>query len=507
MATELKETGLLNEMKQQGEGLIEDLLSVGRVSQTQELAVAGQSPKELINGSEVERFAAGLGALLWNVEPNEEGRFDRAQVLEAIALIDRVVEDQVNEVIHMKEFQEIESSWRGLHDVIATTNFRANVAIDMMDVTKEELSKDANLNIGDFERSACFQKVYNEEYNQFGGSPYGAIIGLYQYDGTPADEIWLRVMGKIASVSHAPFISSVSTKFFGCDTIEQLDAIKDLKGELSAPKYSSFNALRESEEAAYLGLCLPRYIARLPWDPVANPCGGFNFTERTWGDDNSTYLWGNPAILVAKNLIKSFETSGWCQYIRGPKGGGYVKGLPVHVFNIRGQEESKMPVEMGITYSRELEFSDSGFMSLVSEKGTGNACFFSAQSLKKPKKFRDPKDSENSQLTCNLSYTFSVSRIAHYVQSIMYDNIGSDADASYIQRELTSWIMDYVSQVTNPDDLALRRFPFKAASIEVKDKPGSIGYFSADIAVLPHLQMEGAHVVLRTEARLASKGS
>ncbi|MCB1116450.1 MAG: type VI secretion system contractile sheath large subunit [Chlamydiia bacterium] len=451
--------------------------------------------------SDQARFLASLGALLWYVDGGS-GSVDRGKIQELIAQINEMVNDQINEIIHHPKFQELESTWRDLFGILENTNFRANVMVDILDVSKKEIAEDFQNNSVDFTGSDLFNKVYFKEYDQYGGLPYGSIAGLYKFEHTPGDLKWLKMMGKVANASHAPFISSVSPQFFGCETIEELAAIKDLEGLMSHPKYGAFNALRDAEEAAYLGLCLPSYISRLPWDPVTNPCGEFNFKEYTWGDDESKYLWGNAAALFARNLIKSFESSGWCQYIRGPKAGGLVSGLPVHTFNCRGEEEIKTPVEMVIPDFRELEFANSGFIPLIYRKGTGEACFFSAQSLKRPKAFTDPKDSENAQLVCNLPYTFSITRIAHYVKSIARDNIGSTADAVYIQRMLSRWINNYVTAVTDPDDRTLRRFPFKAASIEVKEKEGKIGWYDCSICVLPHLQMEGLDVELRLESRL-----
>lgn len=453
------------------------------------------------NVSNQARFVSSLGVLLANIDQGE-GFFDRGKIQELIARTNKMINDQINEVIHHPKFQQLESTWRGLFNLLEKTNFRANIMIDILDVSKEELGEDFNNNSIDFAGSAFFQKVYVKEYDQYGGKPYGAIIGLYEFEHTPADLKWLKMMGKIANASHAPFISSISPRFFGCDSIEELAAIKDLEGLMNHPKYGAFNALRDSEEAAYLGLCLPAYISRLPWHPVKNPCGNFNFVEYTWGDDNEKYLWGNAAILFAQNLVRSFESSGWCQYLRGPKGGGLISGLPVHTFNIRGEEEIKLPVEMAIPDFRELEFANSGFIPLIYRKGTADACFFSAQSLKRPKKFKDPKDSENAQLVCNLPYTFSITRIAHYVKSIARDNIGSTADADYIQDVLNRWIMDYVTATVNPDDTTLRRYPFKAASISVQEKEGRIGWYDCSISILPHLQMEGLDVELRLESRL-----
>ncbi|MFI5342598.1 MAG: type VI secretion system contractile sheath large subunit [Chlamydiales bacterium] len=451
--------------------------------------------------SDAARVISSLATIIWNIDPGSS-RLDKGKIQELISQINHMINDQVNEIIHHDKFKKLESTWRGLFDIVSGTNFRANVMIDMLDVSKEELNEDFENNSVDFTASALFQKAYISEYDQYGGKPFGSMIGLYEFEHTPADLKWLRVMGKIANASHCPFISSASPKFFGCDSIEELASIKDLEGLMNHPKYSAFNALRDTEEAAYIGLCLPSYVIRLPWHPVTNPCGNFNFTEYTWGDDHKKYLWGNSAVLLAKNLVRSFQTSGWCQYLRGPKGGGMVTGLPVHTFNIRGEEEIKIPIEMSIPDFRELEFANCGFIPVIYRKGTGDACFFSAQSLKRPKKFRDPKDSENAQLVCNLPYTFSITRIAHYVKSIARDNIGSTADAGYIQRTLNNWILDYVTKLTNPDDITLRRFPFKAAAIDVKEKPGRIGWYDCSISVLPHLQMEGMDVELRLDARL-----
>jgi len=283
-----------------------------------------------------------------------------------------------------------------------------------------------------------------------------------------------------------------------------LAAVKDVEGLMNHPRYGSWNALRESEVAAYIGLTLPRYILRQPYDPETNPCssGSFVFKEEVRGDNNADYLWGSATMLFAQNMIRSFTTSGWCQYLRGPKGGGLVNGLPVHMFNIRGEEEMKIPVEMVIPDYRELDFANAGFMPLIYRKGTADACFFSCQSLKKSKKFKDPKDSENSQLVTNLSYTLSITRIAHYVKCIMRDNIGSSADADYIGTVLNNWMFQYVTTIVNPDDLTLRYYPFKAAKVDVVERPGMIGWYDCTISVLPHIQFEGMDVELRLDARL-----
>jgi type VI secretion system protein ImpC len=448
-----------------------------------------------------DRFLSGLASLLLNIDTSS-GRIDKAAIYDTIATIDDMVNDQINEVLHNDSFKALETNWRSLENQVNNTNFKANIMIDVLDVAKEELAEDFEDNSVDITGSELFKKVYVSEYDQYGGKPIGSIVGYYDFEHTPADEFWLRVMGKIAAASHAPFISNISPKFFDCDTIEELSTIKDLDGLLGHPKYGSWNKLRDSEEAAYLALTLPKFILRLPYSPESNPCGNLEFTEATTAEDNSGYLWGWAASLLAQNMAKSFETSGWCQYLRGPKGGGLVSGLPVHTFNTRGEDEIKVPVEIAIPDYRELEFANNGFIPLIYRKGSADACFFSCQSIKKAKAFKDAKDSENAQLVCNLSYTLSITRIAHYVKCIMRDNIGSSADAPYIASSLERWINRFVTTVVNPDDLTLRYYPFKAANVEVVEQEGMIGWYSCSIGILPHIQFEGMDVELRLDSRL-----
>jgi len=309
-------------------------------------------------------------------------------------------------------------------------------------------------------------------------------------------------MGKIATTSHAPFVSAVSPKFFGCSSMKEVSQFRDIDGLLASPKYNAWNTFRGSEEAAYIGLTLPRYVCRVPYNSDTNPVEVIPYEESARGDDDSKFVWGNTAMLFARNLVRSFETSGWCQYIRGPKGGGALSDLPAHTFNLKGEDELKHAAEVSIPDYREYEFAKAGLIPLVAKKGSAEAVFFSAQSLKKSEVFKDPKDSENSQLVTNLAYTYSISRIAHYVKCIMRDNIGSSADAAYVQSVLDGWISKYITTTTNPSDLTLRYYPFKAYSLTVDAVPGKVGWYKCNMSVLPHIQFEGMDVDMRIDARL-----
>jgi type VI secretion system protein ImpC len=450
-----------------------------------------------------ERFVSSMAALIYNLDASGN-QFDKQTIQDLVGVIDELVEAQLNEVLHTKEFQELEATWTSIADLVANTNFKANIDINLLDIAEDEAQEDLELNIADIAGSELFKKLYVAEYDQFGGRPYGAIVGLYEFENKPSHLVWLRAMGKVASAAHAPFVASASPKLFGCETMAEVNLLRDIEGIFDTPRYSGWNKLRESEEAVYLGLMMPRYMVRAPYNDLSNPAEGIRFQETLQGDDDSKYVWGSAAMLFARNLVKSFETSGWCQYIRGVKAGGLVSGLPSYTFNIRGEDELRAPVEISMPDFRELELANAGLVPLIHKKGSADAVFFSAQALKKTYRFKDTKDSENSQLVANLSYTYSVSRIAHYLKCIMRDNIGSTADAAYVQTQIDRWISRYVTTLVNPDDLTLRYYPFKAYSLDVARIDGRVGWYQCNLSILPHIQFEGLNVDLRVDARLGA---
>lgn len=454
-----------------------------------------------------DRFLGALAAVVYNMnedlpENGEGARFDKALIVQWIKRIDSLVDAQLNEIFSHPTFKEIESAWRSIEDLVANTNFRANININLLDVSKEELFDDLELNLADIAGSELFKKVYIKEYDQFGGHPFGVMIGLYDFENNKDDLTWLKGIGKVGAASHAPFIGNVSPRFFGCQTMDEVSQLRDLGGLFATPRYSKWNALRDSQEAVYVGLALPKYMVRPPYNDEYNPADKIRFNQTVEGPNPDYYLWGYSSMLFARNLVKSFETSGWCQHIRGVKGGGLLKGLSTHIYNVRGEDELKAPVEISMPDFREFELANAGFIPLIHKKGSAEAVFFSAQSIKMAHKFKDPKDSENSQLVTNLSYTFSVSRIAHYLKCIMRDNIGSTANADYIFSQIDRWISGFVTTLVNPDDLTLRYYPFKAYSLEVKVVPGKVGWYHCNLSILPHIQFEGLDVDLRVDARL-----
>ena len=451
--------------------------------------------------SDADRFVNCLAALLVNTELD-----DLKSIRLVMNAIDRLlttlngkIADDIHLVLHSPKFRALEANWRSLGDLASHVNSE-EVIIDFLDVTKDELGTDLEDHSSYILTSALFKKLYVEEYDRYGGKPFGCMVGLYEFDSGTEDIEWLKTMSKVASASHAPFLAAVEPRFFGFDDWQDLGAATDLDELLSLPKYGRWNAFRESDAAAYIGLALPRYLLREPWQDEPGWDASLDFSESI--DHTDDYLWGNAAILFARNMIRSFETSGWCQHICGPRGGGMVQGLPVHVVTRHGQDELQPPVQVAIPDYRELQFAKNGFIPLIHCKGTADATFFSARSIKKAIEFESELDTRNADLVCNLAYTMSITRIAHYVKRMVREYIGSSADGPYIQTMLETWLIDYVTTAVNPDDLTLRYYPFKAISVGVEPKPGPFGWYNCVISVLPHIQFQGMDVELRLEAAL-----
>jgi type VI secretion system protein ImpC len=470
------------------------------------------TPDEARKARETEKaahFMKLLATLLTNIDYAKRGAspdghdeyfIDKKTFADILERLNEIVTLQLNEVFHRPELREMEGKWRSISDLVARTNFDANIGISLLDATKDELGDDLSLNAADIAGSEVHRKVYVSEYDQLGGEPYGAIIGLYEFENTYKDRTFLRAMATVCKNSHAPFVSSVSPSLFGLESMSQLMEVRDVGAKLD----EAWLALRSQEEFAYIGLALPRYIVRRPYQAQDSAGGVVRFAELPPSPelDPQRFVWGNAAMLFARNLVRSFEGSGWCQYIRGVKGGGLIEDLP-HLPLEDGSHDLRPPLEVVIPDYAELALAEAGFIPLVHKKGTTDAVFFSCQSIKRPSLGTDPRVSENSQLTTNLSYTFSIARIAHYLKRMMRDNVGSNADAAYVRAQIDTWIARYVTTIVNPDDLTLRYYPFKAYALAVAEVPGRIGWYDCTLTIQPHIQFEGMDVTLRVDARLS----
>jgi type VI secretion system protein ImpC len=449
-----------------------------------------------------DRFINAFGAFLANIDLAEVTDIRRVMLeLDRLSVaLETTVQDQIQQVMHSPSFQRLEASWRSLQDITGDVNSN-EVIIDFLDLDKATLGQDLQDHSAYILNSALFRKVYVEEYDRYGGRPFGVMIGLYDFDSGEEDIEWLETMSHVAAAAHCPFIAAVRPQFFGVANWDDLERKDDLETLLSMPQFGRWDAFRSSDHAAYIGLTLPRYMLRAPYDAASGKSKFVSFEEKIVNPETD-YLWGNAAVLFARNMVRSFESSGWCQHVVGPRGGGLLHGLPVHMVMHHGHLELQPPVEIAIPDYRELQFANTGFMSLIHCKGTADATFFSARSIKKAIEFEEDLSTKNADLVCYLDYTLSITRIAHYVKRMVRDYIGSTADAPYIQEMLEKWLVEYVTTAVNPDDLTLLYYPFKAMSVSVVPKPGPFGWYSCTVSVLPHIKFQGMDVELRLEAAL-----
>ncbi len=431
-------------------------------------------------------------------------RVDKAIVDAMVAEIDTRLSAQINAILHNAEFQKLESAWRSLKFLIEKVDFRENIKVEMLNCSKDDLLNDFE-DSPEVPKSGLYKVVYSREYGTFGGKPVGLIVGNYEFDAGPQD---ISLMQKIASVSamaHAPFISAVSPKMFGEENWENLPNLKDLKSLFEGPQYARWQAFRESEDARYVGLTMPRFLLRLPYGANTVPVKSFNFEEDSTGSHDK-YLWGNAAVALASRVADSFAKYRWCPNIIGPQAGGTVEDLPLHQYQAMGEIQTKIPTEVQLTERREYELSEEGFIGLTFRKDSNNACFFSANSAQKAKYFgQSPEGREaetNYRLGTQLPYMFIMNRLAHYLKVLQREQIGSWKERNDLERELNTWIGQYVADMDDPAPGVRSRRPLRKAAIEVKDVEGQPGWYRCDLKVRPHFKYMGAAFTLSLVGKL-----
>jgi type VI secretion system protein ImpC len=433
---------------------------------------------------------------------------DVTQTINAyVAEIDRKLSEQINLIMHHPDFQKLESAWRGLHHLVNNTETDQQLKIRVMNVSKKDLGKTLKRYKGTaWDQSPIFKKMYEEEYGQLGGEPYGCLIGDYYFDHSPPDVEMLAGIAQVAAAAHAPFIAAANSTLMGMDNWNELANPRDLAKIFSTPDYAAWRSLRESDDAKYLGLTMPRTLARLPYGEATDPVEEFNFEEDTSGADSSKYTWQNAAYSMAVNINRSFKEYGWCSRIRGIESGGAVEGLPAHTFPTDdGGVDMKCPTEIAITDRRSAELDKMGMMPLVHRKNSDMAAFISAQSLAKPEEYDDPDATANAALGARLPYMFACCRFAHYLKCIVRDKIGSFSNREQMQSWLTNWVMNYVDgDPANSSEETKARKPLSAAEVVVEEVEGAPGYYTSKFFLKPHYQLEGLTVSLRLVSRLPS---
>jgi type VI secretion system protein ImpC len=419
-----------------------------------------------------------------------------------IAQIDHLVSIQLNEILHNPEFQKLEASWRGLKYLLAQTETGATLKIKVFNVSKKELLKDLQ-RAPEFDQSALFKKVYEEEFGVFGGAPFGALVGDYYFDKSGQDIELLEKVSQVAAASHAPFLTAASPEMFNLDSFSQLDQPRDLAKVFDTSEYAKWKSFRESEDSRYVALTAPRMLLREPYGKATVPVEAFDYEEHVDGTDHDKYLWGNAAYALGARVTQSFGKHGWCATIRGVESGGLVEGLPVHNFRTdSGDIAMKCPTETAITDRREKELADLGFAPLVHQKGTDKAAFFSVQSAQKPKVYDKDSATANARISAQLPYIFAVSRFAHYLKAMMRDKIGGYMSRDEAERFLNDWVSNYVVSNDSAGFSLKAQKPLKEARVDVVEIPGKPGAYRAVAFLRPHFQLDELTMSMRLVADL-----
>jgi len=431
---------------------------------------------------------------------------DSLRSIEAIiAAIDAKLTEQINIIMHTEDFQGLEAAWRGLHHLVNNTETDEQLKIRVLNISKKDVGRTLKKFRGTaWDQSPIFKKLYEEEYGQFGGAPYGLLLGDYYFDHSPQDVQLLSDMAQVAAAAHAPFIASSAPGVLGMESWGELANPRDLTKIFGTPEYAAWQSLRESEDSRYLGLCMPRFLARLPYGEKTEPVEEFHFEEDTEGAESSKFLWANAAYAMGTNITRSFKLYGWTSRIRGIESGGAVEGLPAFTFPTDdGGVAMKCPTEIAISDRREAELAKNGFMPLIHKKNSDFAAFIGAQSLQKPQEYDEPAATANANLAARLPYLFASCRFAHYLKCMVRDKIGSTLTKAQLESWLQNWLNKYVDGApdTSSEDWKATH-PLAEGKVVVEENEENPGYYSAKFFLKPHYQLEGLTVSLRLVSRM-----
>lgn len=423
-----------------------------------------------------------------------------------IAAIDKKLTEQVNRILHHEDFRRLEGTWRGLHHLVSNTETDEMLKIRVLNLPKKELGSTIKKFKGTaWDQSPLFKSLYEKEFGTPGGQPYGCLLGDYYFDHTAPDVEILSGMGQIAAAAHAPFISAAGPTLTGMETWQELSNPRDLTKIFGTAEYAPWRSLRDSEDSRYIGLTMPRFLARIPYGAKTNPVEDFAFEEDTEGAKHDKYVWANSAYAMGTNITRSFKMWGWCARIRGAESGGMIEGLPVHTFPTDdGGVDMKCPTEIAITDRREAELAKNGMMPLSHWKNTDYAVFVGAQSLQKPAVYDDDDATGNANLAARLPYLFATCRFAHYLKCMVRDKIGSFKERGDMERWLNDWIKQYCVDSATAGEADKARRPLADAEVKVEEVEGNPGYYSSKFFLRPHYQLEGLTVSLRLVSKLPS---
>ncbi|MFM8454315.1 MAG: type VI secretion system contractile sheath large subunit [Gammaproteobacteria bacterium] len=456
----------------------------------------------LADKTEQERLSASL-EVFFNLLEQDKINFkniDKNSIDFLISKIDDMLGQQLDTILHHPAFQKVESLWKSVHFLVDRTDFNSNIEVDLLDVSKEDLMEDFEDAL-DITQSGLYKQVYVNEYDTPGGKPYSVILSDYEFSNKNYDINLLKDLARVASSAHCPFLANVGPQFFGKNNMDEVSRIQDLKEYFERPEYIRWNKFRETEDARFIGLVMPKFLLRLPYGEN-NPIRGFDYQEQFSTEQEGNYLWGAASFAFTSNLVRSFKKHGWTVGIRGPEAGGRVEDLLVHHYLSPRGLESKIPVEMLIPETRELELAELGLIPFSYYKNSDYACFFSANSVHKSSLFDDPDLTANSRINARLPYIFLASRIGHYLKVLQRENLGGIKDRSVLEQELNTWLNNLVTAMPNPGTELIAKRPLRHGQVKVSDIEDNPGNYKVEFYIVPHFQVEGMDIKLSLMSKL-----
>ncbi len=454
-----------------------------------------------------ERLTASLRALIDCITSEsipEEAVFDKSVIDLLMAQLDQRLGEQLDEILHHPDFQALESLWRSVAYLVQEADARSNVKVELLDISKKDLMSDFE-DSPDVTHSGLYHHVYTQEYDTPGGEPFSTLVADYFFDKTPQDITLLREMARVCASAHCPFIGNVDAQFFDKIDFEEVMKIKDLSSYFERAEFIRWQGFRKSDDSRYIGLALPKFLLRLPYGEETVRVRHFAYQEKVLSHDHKKYLWGAGSFAFAANIARSFKKHGWTLNIRGPESGGKVENLPIHQYDIGKGMQTKIPTEVSIPETREIIFSELGFIPLSYYKNSDFACFFSANSVQMPASYDDDHAQANSRINSRLPYVLLISRLAHYLKVLQRENIGSQKSREHLESELNQWLSRWVTEKTHPSADAIARYPLSSAAVMVHNVPENPGYYRVELSVVPHFQVEGMDITLSLVSQLPTK--
>ena len=483
-----------------------DLVDIEPIVQPM-MALSITAPGQLAILNKSERLTAAMQVLVDMVIDTDSTveRVDKGLIDSFIAQIDEAMSKQLDAILHHEVFQKLESSWKGLQYLVERTDFRSNTRIHLLDVDKETLRLDFE-DVPEIIQSGLYKHVYEQEYDMPGGKPISAMVSDFEFDSGHADISLLGEISKVASSSHCPFLASAGARFFGKQSMEEVSRITDLPDYMGRAEYTRWNSFRDSDDSRYIGLVLPKFLLRLPYGED-NPVKGFCYREEVAATDHQRFCWGSATFAFASNLTRSFKQHGWTVSIRGPEAGGKVDHLALHQYDAGRGIETKIPTEILIPETRELEFAELGFIPFSYYKDSHHACFFSANSANRPAIYDSPEATANSRINSRLPYIFLAARLGHYLKVLQRENIGGAKDRMTLEVELNRWLSTLVTQMSNPGPELLAKRPLRDGKVTVENITENPGFYKVNLYAMPHFQVEGIDVRLSLVAQMPTKGN